>query len=284
MSDQDQYAQWDAAYVLGALAGAERAQYEEHLAGCTACRAAVAELAGLPGLLGQLSPAEAIAVESDSGPGDGAAGGEAASAEPRVIPEPPASLMPPLSEIVAVPRRWLAPVAAAAAAVLIGGIGGYAVSAARDDMPGDGPSSTLAVGSSRLAFAAVSASPMTAVVDVVPTGRGTEVRVECQYAPATATATGTSTGTGAAPGTTTGPATGPSGTRSGAGDGNHPGTQYAIWVVGRDGREMQVKEWTARSGRVMRPSGVTSWSVEQIESVEIRLADTGDTVLRAQVS
>lgn len=284
MSDQDQYAQWDAAYVLGALAGAERAQYEEHLAGCTACRAAVAELAGLPGLLGQLSPAEAIAVESDSGPGDGGAGGEAASAEPRVIPEPPASLMPPLPEIVAVPRRWLAPVAAAAAAVLIGGISGYAVSAARDDMPGDGPSSTLAVGSSRLAFAAVSASPMTAVVDVVPTGRGTEVRVECQYAPATATATGTSTGTGAAPGTTTGPATGPSGTRSGAGDGNHPGTQYAIWVVGRDGREMQVKEWTARSGRVMRPSGVTSWSVEQIESVEIRLADTGDTVLRAQVS
>ncbi|MGA8977984.1 MAG: zf-HC2 domain-containing protein [Pedococcus sp.] len=283
MNDNDQYAQWDAAYVLGALVGAERAEYEEHLAGCAACRAAVAELAGLPGLLGQLSPAEAIAVESDSGAVDG--GDDIARyagpfTDPRALPEPPSSLMPRLPEIGPVPRPWLAPMAAAAAALLIGGVGGYAVSASRDGVPGAGPSSTLAVGSSRLAFVPVSASPMTAVVDVVPTGQGTEVRVECQYAPATATGTAT----GAATGTATGAATGPSTTGSRAGDGSYPGIRYAIWVVGVDGREMQVKDWTARSGRVMHPSGVTSWPVAQIESVEIRLADTGDTVMRAQVS
>ena len=191
--------------------------------------------------------------------------------------------MPRLPESGSVPRSWLAPMAAAAAALLIGGVGGYAVSASRDAVPGAGRSSTLAVGSSRLAFVPVSASPMTAVVDVVPTGQGTEVRVECQYAPATATGSVTGSPTGsssAAPSTATGPST----TGSRAGDGSYPGIRYAIWVVGLDGREMQVKDWTARSGRVMHPSGVTSWPVAQIESVEIRLADTGDTVMRAQVS
>ena len=221
MNDNDQYAQWDAAYVLGALVGAERAEYEEHLAGCAACRAAVAELAGLPGLLGQLSPAEAIAVESDPGAVDG--GDDVARyagpfTDPRALPEPPPSLMPRLPEIGPVPRPWLAPMAAAAAALLIGGVGGYAVSASRDGVPGAGPSSTLAVGSSRLAFVPVSASPMTAVVDVVPTGQGTEVRVECQYAPATATGTGSGSATASsstAPGTATGAAAGPSRTAFG---------------------------------------------------------------------
>ncbi|MEO5981003.1 MAG: zf-HC2 domain-containing protein [Pedococcus sp.] len=282
MNDNDQYVQWDAAYVLGALVGADRAQYEEHLAGCDPCRAAVAELAGLPGLLGQLSPAEAIAVESDAGSVDGVDG---PFADPLAVPEHPASLMPPLLEIGPVPRRWLAPMAAAAAALLIGGVGGYAVSQSQDAVPGNGPSSTLALGTSRLAFAAVSASPMTAVVDVVPTGQGTELRVECQYAPATSTTSPAGAGaTGAATGTVSGSGPTPSkGTGSRAGDGGYPGIRYAIWVVGRDGRDMQVKDWTARSGRVMHPSGVTSWSVDQIESVEIRLADTGDTVMRAQV-
>ncbi|MFJ8579153.1 anti-sigma factor family protein [Micromonospora sp. NPDC093277] len=52
-----EFAHDDGAYVLGALAPAERAAYERHLAGCAACREAVAELAVLPGLLGRLDPA-----------------------------------------------------------------------------------------------------------------------------------------------------------------------------------------------------------------------------------
>lgn len=47
----------DGAYVLGALAPADRAAYERHLAGCADCRQAVGEIAVLPGLLGRLDPA-----------------------------------------------------------------------------------------------------------------------------------------------------------------------------------------------------------------------------------
>ncbi|MEU4333404.1 zf-HC2 domain-containing protein [Micromonospora lupini] len=52
-----EFAHDDGAYVLGALAPAERAAYERHLAGCASCRDAVAEIAVLPGLLGRLDPA-----------------------------------------------------------------------------------------------------------------------------------------------------------------------------------------------------------------------------------
>lgn len=52
-----EFAHDDGAYVLGALAPAERAAYERHLGGCAACREAVAEIAVLPGLLGRLDPA-----------------------------------------------------------------------------------------------------------------------------------------------------------------------------------------------------------------------------------
>lgn len=46
----------DGAYILGALAPAERAEYERHLAACPPCRDAIAQLAVLPGLLGRLDP------------------------------------------------------------------------------------------------------------------------------------------------------------------------------------------------------------------------------------
>jgi hypothetical protein len=46
----------DGAYILGALAPAERAAFEHHLASCLPCRDAVAQLAVLPGLLGRLDP------------------------------------------------------------------------------------------------------------------------------------------------------------------------------------------------------------------------------------
>ncbi|RKN24027.1 zf-HC2 domain-containing protein [Micromonospora musae] len=52
-----EFTQDDGAYVLGALAPAERAAYERHLGGCAECREAVAEIAVLPGLLGRLDPA-----------------------------------------------------------------------------------------------------------------------------------------------------------------------------------------------------------------------------------
>jgi Putative zinc-finger len=56
----------DGAYVLGALAPAERAAYEKHLAGCSSCREAVAQVAVLPGLLRRLGPQEATQPMAES--------------------------------------------------------------------------------------------------------------------------------------------------------------------------------------------------------------------------
>lgn len=60
----DAFADWDSAYVLGALAPDDRRRYEEHLAGCASCSAAVGELAGLPGLLRTVERQEAEAIRA----------------------------------------------------------------------------------------------------------------------------------------------------------------------------------------------------------------------------
>lgn len=59
-SEHARFAEWDAAYVLGALTPADRRAYEEHLDGCEACRRAVAELAPVPGLLARTRPEPVI--------------------------------------------------------------------------------------------------------------------------------------------------------------------------------------------------------------------------------
>lgn len=61
----DDYRDWDAAYVLGALAPDERREYEQHLEGCAECRAQLAELAGMPGILAAVTPEEAVALATD---------------------------------------------------------------------------------------------------------------------------------------------------------------------------------------------------------------------------
>ena len=35
---EDEYRDWDASYVLGALPADQRLEYEQHLSGCAACR------------------------------------------------------------------------------------------------------------------------------------------------------------------------------------------------------------------------------------------------------
>ncbi len=55
--DHDLYREWAAAYVLGALEPAERAEYERHLRTCSTCQEDVKEFAAIPGLLSQVDPA-----------------------------------------------------------------------------------------------------------------------------------------------------------------------------------------------------------------------------------
>jgi hypothetical protein len=133
----DKFAQWDAAYVLGALSPADRREYEEHLASCPTCQAAVSELAALPGLLAQVSPADAamlsMAVDNKAGHGETATGTateaelmEASATETELIEAgPPTSLLPKMIKKARTRRRkMLAAVAgsAAAAVLVIGGV------------------------------------------------------------------------------------------------------------------------------------------------------------------
>src|SRR5215204_2981775 len=103
----DKFAQWDAAYVLGALSPAERREFEEHLASCPSCKAEVSELAAIPGLLAQLSPddaamlsmADETLVESAETPALGAAQSDV------VEQGPPPSLLPKMIKKVRTRRR-----------------------------------------------------------------------------------------------------------------------------------------------------------------------------------
>ncbi|WP_378147294.1 anti-sigma factor family protein [Cnuibacter sp. UC19_7] len=111
----DDYREWDAAYVLGALAPEERREYERHLETCAECRSRLAELAGIPGILGAVTPEEAVALSADE--------------EPEAHEEAPASLVRSLATSMRVRRRRLrrrvvAGAAAAGLALAALGVGG----------------------------------------------------------------------------------------------------------------------------------------------------------------
>lgn len=57
--EHERYADWDAAYALGALSAADRADFEAHLAECERCRSAVAELASTVAALSRVSAEDA---------------------------------------------------------------------------------------------------------------------------------------------------------------------------------------------------------------------------------
>ena len=110
-----EFATTDAAYVLGSLAPAERADYERHLRTCKECARSVRELAGLPGLLARV-PAEVL--------------------EPSAAREPvPATLLPAL--VAAAERhqrrRTIRTALLAAAAVAVIATGSAVVAATLDD-------------------------------------------------------------------------------------------------------------------------------------------------------
>jgi hypothetical protein len=253
----DKFAQWDAAYVLGALSPADRREYEEHLASCPACQAAVSELAGMPGLLAQVSPADAamlsMAVDSNTGRGETATG-TATEAElmetgfietERIEAGPPPSLLPKMIKKARTRRRkMLAAVAGIAAAALLV-IGGLAIGTGLIPLRPDSPQ--------RVAFSQVVPSSITAVADLIPDRDGTQVKVECVYAEVNDPRPG------------------------GAHD------TYSIFVIDRAGRASEIKEWPATPNKQMRPSAMTPLQLAQIADLEIRESDTNEVLLRASV-
>lgn len=159
MTDRhDEFAEWDAAYVLGALSPGERAAYEQHLADCPDCSDAVGALAVIPGLLGKV-PAEDV-------PGE--------IAEP-----PPADLLARTrsvaqGEVVSIRRRrrrWTGFIAAvAASAVLV--VGGAVWVQQRDTSQ---PGVTVAMQQART-------NPLSATLKLHDKAWGTEVSMTCTYA------------------------------------------------------------------------------------------------------
>ena len=228
----DRYASWDAAYVLGALSPAERMEFEEHLAGCPACRSGVAEIAGLPGLLASVDPEDAASL-TEAPTSDG---------EPAEDSAPVGLLPGVLASVRRQTRLTRVLVGTAAAVVLLLGVG-FGVGWLRPD----------ADQARRLAFSPVEPSNITAVVDVVPLARGTQLDVECQY------------GGAAYPD--------PSGGQP----------EYSIVVTDRSGHSSSVKDWPVSTEKVMHPSGTTPLRISDIRDIEIRATASDETVLRASL-
>jgi hypothetical protein len=107
----DDLAEWDAAYVLGALSMDDRRTYESYLASNPARAAELTDLAGMPGILNALSRDEAVALTDLAG---------APLADPR--PDNVVSLAQAAAKRQQRTRRtWLAAAVATAAAFLIAG-------------------------------------------------------------------------------------------------------------------------------------------------------------------
>ncbi|MEX0426834.1 zf-HC2 domain-containing protein [Nocardioides sp. DS6] len=167
-TEHEAYADWDGAYVVGALSPAERAEFERHLARCPRCQAEVGDLAPLPGLLARVDAEEA----------------EALLATPEVTAGPPPPglerrlLEAAAREQTARPAFWrrtstraglgVAAAAAVAAAVVV------PLSLAGPDEP-----NPTAV---QVALRPAREIPLTADVALVPTSWGTKVDMTCWYA------------------------------------------------------------------------------------------------------
>ncbi|QNE47235.1 anti-sigma factor [Glaciihabitans sp. INWT7] len=174
----DAYSDWDAAYVLGALAATDRREFERHLAGCAECSAAVAELAGLPGLLAKVPVGEV----------------EMSERSPLPVPQ---TLLPRLVRSVARRRRRsralvvgsiLAAAATAAAIVL-------AVPLILPTPPA--VTSTGSASAISVVLTPVESSPLYADVKLVPEGWGTRLELNCRYDATASTPPGYSRGEGA---------------------------------------------------------------------------------------
>jgi hypothetical protein len=241
----DEFSDWDAAYVAGLLSPDERRAFERHLAECSACARAVSEIAGLPGLLGRLSAAEAEALLTD----------DAAPRDPEVTGR--------VQELASRARRGRrrsrrrlgALVASggllvAAVGVLAGigvGFGGGAGESPSVPAPQAGASSTPSTGVVR-AMAQVEPGWLDAELTVTQKGWGTRFDWNCSY-------------------------------RVEPADAYEP-VGYDLVVTDAGGVETTVASWSATGTAAGNLSASTRIPTTDIRSVDIRLSDTDRPLVR----
>ncbi|MFD6139786.1 anti-sigma factor family protein [Promicromonospora sp. NPDC060271] len=247
----DRYAEWDAAYVLGALSPSDRRAYERHLAECAACRAAVAELAGMPGLLSTLTAghAEALVAEAPTaGLSDG--GGPAPyDVDPELAPVVSLTSLAGAARRARTRRRSLLAVAASAL-VVAGAIGGSTL--ARNGLfgPPDGvgttpPTATVA-GARTVELRPVGDADMRAELVVTPTDWGTSLEWSCHYPPE--------------PGDQQG------------GDYTPPEpVKYELVLVGQDGARTVAGTWSWSGGTTTDLDASSAIPMTEVDRIEITL-------------
>jgi Putative zinc-finger len=160
--DDDPYATWDAAYVLGSLSGNERREFEAHLATCPRCSVAVAELSGIPALLGQLTADEVKALD------------DPAMEAPPMRPEVLDTLLQKVEWRRRRTRRMSVITLASAAAVL-------AIALVVGILPGiigKGDDQPMA---SQVTMSKVAETPINAAVTLTGFGWGTRIDMVCTY-------------------------------------------------------------------------------------------------------
>jgi hypothetical protein len=139
-------------------------------------------------------------------------------------------------------------VCASAAAVAVG------LFVAIRPIPAVSPPASPPGAAATLSMAPVQPSPLTATVNLVSHSWGTGIELNCTYAAE--------------------PANAP--------PDDDDGDTLAMVAVGRDGSHTRLATWVARPGIVASTAGSVALRVDQIASVQIVSADTGDVLLQTR--
>jgi anti-sigma factor RsiW len=233
LSGHDEYAMWDAAYVLGSLSSTEWREFEAQMADCPLCRNAVGELSGMPALLAQLDRDDLAGIDLQIN-----------QAYHSGVALPPVELLPMLLAKASWRRRrnrivTLTAGAAAAAVlavgVLVGAQGHYPTPVSTT------PQASVSV----QPMAQVGTTSLASTVSVSGQQWGTFISMNCVcLAPV-----------------------------------NAYHDTLAMVVVGRDGSHTRMATWVANPGHTATPAGSISTPVDQIASVQVVSAESGQVLL-----
>ncbi|WP_219824650.1 zf-HC2 domain-containing protein [Nocardia nova] len=296
-ASHDDYATWDAPYVLGALAPDQRLEYEAHLSECAECRLAITDLSGLPGLLSHVPGDVALSLIDDGAAADhagsfGDAGFDALLNRVRASEAKTGG-----AGILPFEAHGTGPATETGTTAPDAGTSAVRETPAEDRRTEpEQPPASLAAARERkrsrsgpwLALAGAVAAAAAAVAITIPITVAhtqhnnpptaeqvvTERQMD-QVIPSPITANFTLTQLN-------------SGTRVNMSCNYAPSdTDYtwdgALWVVHTDGTQSMVAQWSAHPGQTVTADGITSAPADKIQSVEIRSSTTNQVFLRGTV-